>query len=188
MNCRFCGRGLAHVFADLGHAPPSNSYLRPEQLNTPETYYPLKIWTCANCFLTQIDEFKSHADIFSADYAYFSSFSSSWVAHAEAFVAQMAAELKLDEKSKVVEIASNDGYLLQFVKARGIPCLGIEPTRSTAEAARQKGIETRELFFGRKTAEKLAQDGWQADLTAANNVLAHVPDINDFIAGFKILL
>ncbi len=188
MNCRFCGRSLTHVFADLGNAPPSNSYLRPEQLNAPESFYPLKIWTCSDCFLTQIDEFKDHAEIFDADYAYFSSFSSSWVAHAKAYVEKMAEEFKLDENSKVVEIASNDGYLLQFVKERGIPCLGVEPTHGTAQAARQKGIETREVFFGRKTAEKLAEDGWQADLAAANNVLAHVPDINDFVAGFKILL
>lgn len=188
MKCRFCHHDLAHIFADLGNAPPSNSYLRAAQLNAPETFYPLKIWTCADCFLTQIDEFKNHAEIFAADYAYFSSFSSSWVAHAKAYVEKMAQEFKLDKNSKVAEIASNDGYLLQFVKERGIPCLGIEPTHGTAEAARKKGIETREVFFGKQTAGQLVKDGWQADLTAANNVLAHVPDINDFIAGFKILL
>jgi len=188
MLCRFCRTPLAHVFADLGHAPPSNAYLKPDMLNAPEVYYPLKIWTCSACLLTQIDEFKSHNEIFSADYAYFSSFSSSWVAHAKAFVDKMIGEYGLNESSKVVEIASNDGYLLQFVKARGIPCLGVEPTRGTAEAARAKGIETREAFFGAAAAKALAQQGWQADLMAANNVLAHVPDINDFIAGFKVLL
>lgn len=188
MQCRFCQTPLAHVFADLDFAPPSNSYLKPEMLNAPESYYPLKIWTCPSCFLTQIDEFKSHSEIFSADYAYFSSFSSSWVAHAKSFVEKMIAEYALNGQSKVVEIASNDGYLLQFVKERGIPCLGIEPTHSTAAAARAKGIESREVFFGAATATALVQEGWQADLTAANNVLAHVPDINDFIAGFKILL
>ncbi|MBI3441258.1 MAG: methyltransferase domain-containing protein [Proteobacteria bacterium] len=188
MQCRFCSTALSHVFADLDYAPPSNAYLRPDMLNAPEVYYPLKIWTCPSCFLTQIDEFRSHNEIFSADYAYFSSFSSSWVAHAKAFVEGMVKEYNLNKDSKVVEIASNDGYLLQFVKERGIPCLGIEPTHNTAEAARIKGIETREVFFGAATARGLVKEGWQADLTAANNVLAHVPDINDFIAGFKILL
>ena len=188
MLCRFCRAPLSHVFADLDFAPPSNSYLKPEMLNVPEVYYPLKIWTCSGCFLTQIDEFKSHSEIFSADYAYFSSVSSSWVAHAKAFVDKMVSEYALDSHSKVVEIASNDGYLLQFVKERGIPCLGVEPTASTAAAARAKGIETQEIFFGVTAAKKLAEHGWQADLMVANNVLAHVPDINDFIAGFKALL
>lgn len=188
MQCRFCASSLSHVFVDLDFAPPSNSYLKPEMLNAPESYYPLKIWTCATCFLTQIDEFKSHSEIFSEDYAYFSSFSSSWVAHAKTYVERMAAEFKLDQNSKVVEIAANDGYLLQFVKGLGIPCLGVEPTRSTAAAARAKGLEMREVFFGAETAKALAAEGWQADLMAANNVLAHVPDIKDFIAGFKVLL
>ena len=188
MLCRFCRAPLSHVFADLDFAPPSNSYLKPEMLNVPEVYYPLKIWTCSGCFLTQIDEFKSHSEIFSADYAYFSSVSSSWVAHAKAFVDKMVSEYALDSHSKVVEIASNDGYLLQFVKERGIPCLGVEPTASTAAAARAKGIETQEIFFGVTAAKKLAEHGWQADLMVANNVLAHVPDINDFIAGFQALL
>lgn len=186
MQCRFCKASLSHVFADLDFAPPSNSYLK--SLDAPESSYPLKIWTCASCFLTQIDEFKKHDEIFSADYAYFSSFSSSWLAHAKAFVEKMTVEFGLTKDSKVVEIASNDGYLLQYVKEKGIPCLGVEPTHSTAEAARQKGIETTELFFGAQTAKDLAAKGWQADLMAANNVLAHVPDIRDFIAGFKNLL
>lgn len=188
MHCRFCDTPLTHVFADLDLAPPSNSYLRPEELNAPEVFYPLKIWTCESCFLTQIDEFKSHDEIFSGDYAYFSSFSSSWVAHAKRFVEDMAAEFGLDEDSRIVEVASNDGYLLQHAKAMGIPCLGVEPTASTAKAAREKGIETCELFFGKATAKQLTDEGWHADLTAANNVLAHVPDIIDFLGGFKILL
>ncbi|MBM3618130.1 MAG: class I SAM-dependent methyltransferase [Alphaproteobacteria bacterium] len=188
MHCRFCDTQLSHVFADLDLAPPSNSYLRPTDLNAPEVFYPLKIWTCESCFLTQIDEFKSHDEIFSEDYAYFSSFSSSWVAHAKRFVGDMAAEFGLNEDSRIVEVASNDGYLLQHAKAMGIPCLGVEPTASTAKAAREKGIETCELFFGKATAKQLADEGWHADLTAANNVLAHVPDINDFLGGFKILL
>lgn len=188
MQCRFCATPLKHVFADLQFAPPSNAYRTPAQQNAPETYYPLKIWTCGDCFLTQIDEFKSHSEIFDAEYAYFSSFSSSWVAHAETYVADMVAEFGLNEQSRVIEIASNDGYLLQFLKQQGIPCLGIEPTASTAAAARKIGIETRELFFGKTTAQALVAEGWHADLTAANNVLAHVPDINDFVAGFATIL
>ena len=188
MHCRFCNTPLEHVFADLGHAPPSNSYIRPEDLNEAETYYPLKTWTCSNCFLCQIDEFKSHDEIFSEDYAYFSSMSSSWLLHCEHFVNKIVDEFKLTSDSKVVEVASNDGYLLQYVKAKHIPCLGVEPTAGTAQAARDKGIETVEVFFGKDSAAKLVKDGWQADFTIANNVLAHVPDINDFVGGYKMLL
>lgn len=188
MHCRFCDTPLSHVFADLGHAPPSNSYLRPEQLNAPEVTYPLKIWTCESCFLTQIDEFKNHHEIFSADYAYFSSFSSSWVAHAKRFVEEAVQEYGLTGDSRIVEVASNDGYLLQHAKALGIPCLGIEPTAGTAAAAREKGIETWQMFFGREAGSALVQEGWQADLTVANNVLAHVPNIKDFLGGFKLAL
>lgn len=188
MQCRFCQQPLTHVFADLGEQPPSNSYLKPSQDVAKEAYYPLKVWTCESCKLTQLDEFKDHAEIFDAEYAYFSSYSTSWVKHAEKYVADMAAELTLGADSRVIEVASNDGYLLQFVKQRGIPCLGVEPTASTAAAARAKGIESREVFFGKQSAEALAKEGWSADLTAANNVLAHVPDINDFVAGFKTIL
>ena len=188
MQCRFCATALSHVFADLGNAPPSNSYLDAAGLQDSEVYYPLKIWTCEKCFLTQIDEFKSHADIFSSDYAYFSSFSSSWLAHAKAYVEKMATRFNLGPQSMVVEVASNDGYLLQYVKERGISCLGVEPTASTAAAARAKGIDSREVFFGAQTARNLAAEGFSADLMAANNVLAHVPDIKDFAAGFKTLL
>lgn len=188
MHCRFCNHPLSHVFADLGNTPPSNSYLSAQALQDAETYYPLKIWTCDQCFLTQIDEFKSHADIFSADYAYFSSFSSSWLAHAKAYVDKMVARFKLGTNSMVVEVASNDGYLLQYVKEKGIPCLGVEPTASTAAAARAKGIDSREVFFGKDSATKLKHEGFAADQMAANNVLAHVPDIRDFVGGFKALL
>lgn len=188
MKCRFCENELTHVFADLNDAPPSNSYLKEEDLNKNEVRYPLKVWTCEECFLTQLDEFKSHSEIFNEDYAYFSSFSSSWVEHSKKYADKMLQEFGLNEDSLVIEVASNDGYLLQHFKNMGIPCLGIEPTKSTAEAAREKGIETLELFFGVETANKLKSEGRLADLTAGNNVLAHVPDINDFIAGFKIIL
>lgn len=188
MQCRFCNTELTHVFADLDDAPPSNSYLKPEDVSADEARYPLKVWTCHTCYLTQLDEFKSHSEIFSEDYAYFSSFSTTWVAHAEAYVEKMVAEFGLDENSHIVEVASNDGYLLQFANQRGIPCLGVEPTASTAKAAREKGIDTREVFFGRDSAQALKDEGKAADLTAANNVLAHVPDIKDFVGGFKILL
>lgn len=184
MKCRFCQTPLTHVFADLNVAPPSNSYLKKADLEKPESVYPLKVWTCEKCFLTQLDEFKSHAEIFDKDYAYFSSFSSSWVAHAKKYVEKMVADFALDKNSMIIEVASNDGYLLQHAKALGIPCLGVEPTASTAKAAREKGIETIEVFFGQESAAKLPK----ADLTAANNVLAHVPDIIDFVQGFKTVL
>ena len=182
MKCRFCQTPLTHVFADLDTAPPSNSYLKDAA--APEKRYPLKVLTCSKCYLTQIDEFKSHAEIFDKDYAYFSSFSSSWVAHAKEYVNKMQQRFGFGKDSMVIEVASNDGYLLQHVKALGIPCLGVEPTASTAKAAREKGIETVEVFFGVESAKKLPK----ADLTAANNVLAHVPDIIDFIGGFKTVL
>ena len=188
MKCRFCHTPLVHVFADLGLQPPSNSFIKKENLKKHEDVYPLKIWTCDKCFLTQIDEFKSHAEIFSKDYAYFSSYSSSWVAHAKTYAEKMAGRFKLGPQSMVIEVASNDGYLLQHFKGMNIPCLGIEPTASTAAAARLIGIDTREMFFGTETAAKLVAEGISADLTAANNVLAHVPDINDFMAGFRIIL
>jgi SAM-dependent methyltransferase len=188
MKCRFCDNPLTHVFADLNDSPPSNSYLKKSQLSSSEARYPLKVWTCEKCFLAQLDEFKSHNEIFSEDYAYFSSFSTSWVAHAKNYVEKMAKRFGLNEKSLIIEVASNDGYLLQHAKVMNIPCLGVEPTASTAKAAREKGIETLELFFGTETSTKLKKEGRQADLTAANNVLAHVPDIKDFVAGYKIIL
>lgn len=188
MKCRHCGGEDFWPFLDLGTAPPSNSYVTPEALASPEPWYPLIIRTCAHCLLTQTEDFASRETFFSESYAYFSSFSTSWVNHAKTYVETMASRHGLDANSTMVEIAANDGYLLQFAKARGIRCLGVEPTASTAAAARDKGIEVVEEFFGTALARELVAQGWQADLTAANNVLAHVPDINDFVSGFAILL
>lgn len=188
MKCRHCQSQDMGPFLDLGTAPPSNSYVRKADLGKPELWYPLVIRVCNECLLVQTEDFASRETFFSESYAYFSSFSTSWLGHAEAYVAAMAERFGLDSTSRVVEIAANDGYLLQYVKARGIPCLGVEPTASTAAAAREKGIEIVEDFFGVELAARLASDGWGADLMAANNVLAHVPDINDFVAGFARLL
>ena len=188
MKCRHCGQEEFWPFLDLGTAPPSNSYVAREALSKPELWYPLVIRTCADCLLTQTEDFAARETFFSENYAYFSSFSTSWLNHAKDYVEAMAARFGLGAPSRVVEIAANDGYLLQFVKQKGIACLGVEPTASTAEAARAKGIEIVEDFFGVVLAEELAAKGWQADLMAANNVLAHVPDINDFTAGFARLL
>ena len=188
MKCRHCGTELSLPLIDLGSAPPSNSYLSAEGLHAPEKWYPLRVLVCQHCWLVQTEDFAHYADLFSEDYAYFSSFSSSWLKHAEAYVDAMTKRFGLGESSRVVEVASNDGYLLQYVKARGIPCYGIEPTTSTAQAARAKGIEVIESFFGVALAQELANKGLRADLMAANNVLAHVPDINDFVAGFARLL
>ncbi|MGV3550814.1 methyltransferase domain-containing protein [Rhizobium sp.] len=188
MKCRHCGHENFWPFLDLGTAPPSNSYLAVEVLSKPELWYPLVIRTCAECLLTQTEDFASRETFFSESYAYFSSFSSSWLGHAKSYVETMTERFGLGPESRVVEVAANDGYLLQYVKAKDIPCLGVEPTASTAEAARAKGIEIVEDFFGVALAEQLVARGWQADLTAANNVLAHVPDINDFVAGFARLL
>jgi len=169
---------------DLGHQPPSNAYLRPEQLGLPEITYPLQVFVCTSCWLVQLPAHAAAEDLFTPDYAYFSSTSSGWCAHAERFVDAAVARLGLGPESLVVELASNDGYLLQFVQKRGIPCLGIEPTHATAQAARARGITTIERFFG----EALAAELDPADLVVANNVLAHVPDINDFVAGIARLL
>ena len=188
MKCRHCGAELTLTFADLGSAPPSNSYLTESALSAPETWYPLRVLACTNCWLVQTEDFARRDELFSEDYAYFSSFSPSWLRHAETYVEAMAERFGLGGDSLVVEVAANDGYLLQYVKARGIPCLGIEPTRSTAEAARARGLEVLEDFFGVDLATRLVAEGRSADLTVANNVLAHVPDINDFVRGFAILL
>lgn len=182
--CRHCGSPLSQEVIDLGHQPPSNAYLTAEQLLGPEITYPLKVYVCSSCWLVQLPAHAAAEELFTADYAYFSSTSSSWCAHAERFVATASERLALGTESMVVELASNDGYLLQYVQQRGIPCLGIEPTRATAEAARAKGIETIERFFGVALADELEP----ADLVVANNVLAHVPDINDFVAGIARLL
>lgn len=188
MKCRHCATPLEHVFVDLATAPPSNAYRLASELSLPERYYPLRVLVCDRCWLVQTEDYAGADELFSSDYAYFSSYSSSWLAHSERYVADMVSRFGLGPASTVVEIAANDGYLLQFVAARGIPCYGVEPTASTARAAREKGIEIVESFFGVALANELVQQGRAADLMAANNVLAHVPDINDFVAGFARLL
>lgn len=187
-SCRHCGAALQHGIVDLGHQPPSNAYLPAPALCGPEVAYPLKVFVCTGCWLVQLPEHAAADQLFTPDYAYFSSTSKAWLAHSERYVAAMVDHFGLDEKSFAIEVASNDGYLLQFVKARGIPCLGIEPTAATAAAARAKGIETVELFLGEKTASELVERFGKADLVTANNVLAHVPDINDFVRGVATLL
>lgn len=188
MKCRHCHTELSLSLIDLGAAPPSNAYLTLHRLSTPEKHYPLRVLVCSECWLVQTEDYANADELFSADYAYFSSFSSSWLAHAERYVDTMIARFVLTADSLVIEVAANDGYLLQYVKARGVHCLGIEPTTSTANAARAKGIDIVEDFFGVSLAHALVEQGKAADLTAANNVLAHVPDINDFVAGFALLL
>jgi hypothetical protein len=187
MACRFCGARAEHVFVDLGMSPLCESYLTADQLNGMEPFYPLKVTVCPRCFLVQLAEYVSPEHIFS-EYAYFSSFSSSWVEHARVYTEAICRRLELSDRSFVIELASNDGYLLQhFVKA-GIPALGIEPAMNVAEAARAKGVQTRCCFFGREAARDLVSRGEQADLLIGNNVLAQVPDLNDFVAGMKIAL
>lgn len=188
MKCRHCGTELSLPLVDLGSAPPSNAYLSEASLRAPEKWYLLRVLVCTECWLVQTEDFAQAHELFDAEYAYFSGFSSSWLAHAERYVADMVARFKLDVGSHVVEVAANDGYLLQYVKARNISCAGVEPTASTAAAARAKSIPIVQDFFGVRLAQDLVAQGKQADLTAANNVLAHVPDINDFVAGFALLL
>ncbi len=188
MKCRHCAHPVTLPFLDLGSAPPSNAYLSPAALNAPEVWYPLRLLVCQHCWLVQTEDHAGREALFDADYAYFSAFSSSWLAHSRRYVTEMRTRFGLDPDSCVVEVAANDGYLLQYVQADGIPCYGIEPTASTAAAARGRGIEIVERFFGVALARELAGQGRQADLMAANNVLAHVPDINDFVAGFALLL
>lgn len=188
MKCRHCGAPLAHSFLDLGSAPPSNAYLSTEGLRHPETWYPLRLLVCDQCWLVQTEDHACREALFTEEYGYFSSVSTSWVAHAKNYVSDMARRWQLTPQSLVVEVAANDGYLLQHVAALGIPSLGIEPTASTAAAAKSKGLEIEESFFGVALANRLASQGRRADLTVANNVLAHVPDINDFVGGFAALL
>lgn len=188
MKCRFCKTTLEDVFIDLFNSPASNSFLTEAQLNEPETYFPLKVFTCPSCFLVQLDEYQSSAEHFSNDYVYFSSFSTSWLAHAKRYTDAMTERFGLNGQSQVMEIASNDGYLLQYFLEKKIPVLGIEPTKNTAAVAISKGIETMTEFFGVAFAEKLAGSGRKADLLLGNNVLAHVPDINDFVGGMKVIL
>jgi len=188
MHCRHCGTTLTLDLIDLGSAPPSNAYLSKDDLRTPEKWFPLQVRVCEACWLVQTEDYAHFSELFSDDYAYFSSYSKSWLLHAEHYVKQVVQRFNLGLNSHVVEVASNDGYLLQYVQQQGIPCLGIEPTASTAQAARAKGISIVEEFFGLLQAELLAARGFQADLMIANNVLAHVPDINDFVSGFARLL
>jgi SAM-dependent methyltransferase len=188
MKCRHCESAVELRLIDLATSPPSNSYVTEAQLNSPEKWYPLRVFVCTHCWLVQTEDFTQFSELFSGDYAYFSSYSSSWLAHAQRYVADMVQRFDLGASSHVIEIASNDGYLLQYVRERGVPCTGVEPTASTATVARAKGIDVVEEFFGVALADRLVAQGRSADLTAANNVLAHVPDINDFVAGFARVL
>lgn len=188
MKCRHCATDLTLPLIDLGSAPPSNAYLSEDGLHRPERWFPLRVLVCERCWLAQTEDFAAVDELFTADYAYFSSFSTTWLAHANIYVENMIARYGLTPSNTVVEIAANDGYLLQYVKARGILCYGVEPTASTAAVARANGLEIVESFFGAALAAELVTSGRQADLIAANNVLAHVPDINDFVRGFALLL
>jgi SAM-dependent methyltransferase len=188
MRCRHCKALLNHIFIDLNSSPPSNAFLSKAELKDTETCYPLKVMVCEKCWLVQTEDFIGADEMFSDDYAYFSSFSASWLKHAEKYVDNIINRFSITSKNKVAEIAANDGYLLQYFQNKKIPCYGIEPTKSTAAAARDKGLEIIEDFFGVEKAKELLKNGKQADLTIANNVLAHVPDINDFVSGFSILL
>ena len=188
MNCRHCAAPLRHSFLDLGFAPPSNAYLTADDLSRPEKYYPLRVKVCDQCWLVQTEDYAQADELFSADYAYFSSTSSSWLAHARAYCERVTERFGLGPRSHVVEVASNDGYLLRNFVAAGVPCLGIEPTDSTAAAAEAQGIPVLREFFGEALARRLAAEGRSADLIAGNNVYAHVPDINDFTRGLAVLL
>ena len=186
-GCRFCGSALSQSFADLGMAPPSNAFIRPERAMAMERFYPLHAFVCGSCRLVQLGEFETPEEIF-GEYLYFSSYSESWLRHAEAYAGAMIARFGLGRHSEIVEIASNDGYLLQYFARAQIPVLGVEPAGNVAAIARAKGIATEVAFFGRATAARLAAAGRAPDLIVANNVLAHVPDLNDFVAGLKQLL
>jgi C-methyltransferase C-terminal domain/Putative zinc binding domain/Methyltransferase domain len=188
MNCRRCNAPLNRLLIDLGHQPASNAYLTPAMLDDCEVHAPLKTFVCEACWLVQLPAYHRSDELFTPDYAYFSSVSPGWVEHARRYVEAMVSRFHLTEKDWVVEVASNDGYLLQFFKEAGIPCTGIEPTASTAAAGRAKGIESVERFFGAELAHELVATRGHASLTVANNVLAHVPDINDFAEGFSVLL
>jgi SAM-dependent methyltransferase len=186
-DCRFCGARLRHTFVDLGMSPLCQTHIAPEQLNHMEPFYPLRAYVCHECFLVQLEEYVAPGDIF-GDYAYFSSYADSWVEHARRYAEAMTRRLGLGAHSRVVEIASNDGYLLQHFVRAGIPVLGVEPAANVAQVAVEKGIPTTVRFFGRDTARAIASETGQADLLLGNNVLAHVPGLNDFVAGMQILL
>jgi 2-polyprenyl-3-methyl-5-hydroxy-6-metoxy-1,4-benzoquinol methylase len=185
--CRFCGAPLRLRFCDLGLSPPSNAYLREQDLGRMEAFYPLQAEVCEKCLLVQVPEFETPEQIFT-DYAYFSSFSDSWLEHCKQFVAEAITRFGMDARSRVVEIASNDGYLLQYFKQAGVPVLGVEPAANVARVARERGIESLVRFFGVPLAQELADQGKQADLVICNNVFAHVPDLNDFTRGLYVLL
>ena len=187
LNCRFCGRELRDTFVNLGLSPLCQTHVEPSQLGEPETYYPLHAYVCRGCFLVQLQQFVAPSEIFT-EYAYFSSYADSWVEHARAYCEHMRAQFGIGRGSRVVEIASNDGYLLQHFLPHGITVLGVEPAANVAAAAQAKGIPTTVRFFGTDTARELATEFGKADLLLGNNVLAHVPDLNDFVAGMKILL
>jgi SAM-dependent methyltransferase len=188
MNCRHCCTPLEHIFLDLGFAPPSNAFLKVEDLTKPEIYFPLKLYVCNHCWLVQTEDYARADELFTNDYAYFSSVSQTWLDHAARYVEKITARLCLDQESFVIEIAANDGYLLKNFVVRNIPCLGIEPTANTAEAAGKIGVPVLREFFNAALANKLRREGRQADLIIGNNVYAHVPDINDFTAGLKYAL
>ena len=188
MNCRHCASALTHTFLDLGFAPPSNAYLIKDDLSKPEKYYPLKVMVCDQCWLVQTEDYAAVGELFDSEYAYFSSTSTSWLEHARYFVERITQELGLDENSYVIEIASNDGYLLKNFLGKKIPCLGIEPTASTARVAENFGVPVMREFFGEQLAKQLARQGKRADLIIGNNVYAHVPNINDFTLGLKTAL
>lgn len=188
MNCRNCDANLVHQLIDLGTSPPSNAYLTTRDLHAPEKWFPLRVLTCTSCWLVQTEDFADRTDLFSADYAYFSSVSSTWVSHCKSYAEHMIERFSLGSGSLVMEVATNDGCLLGQFRERGIPCLGVEPTSSTATVAKSRGIEIVEEFFGLELATRLAAEGRVASLIAANNVLAHVPDIGDFVRGFAALL
>jgi hypothetical protein len=188
MKCRHCQTELEHVFLDLGYAPPSNAYLTKEALKTPETTFPLKLFVCDQCWLVQTDDYTEADELFSQDYAYFSSTSQGWLNHAADYSEEITKRLGLNKESFVIEVASNDGYLLKNFVAAGIPCLGVEPTDSTADAAEKIGVPVLREFFGVTTATTLVDEGKSANLICGNNVYAHVPDINDFTKGLRIAL
>src|SRR3989344_4295440 len=188
LSCRFCKRTLTQTFVDLGLSPIANDYIPFDEREASEVFYPLHVYVCARCSLVQLPEHRTEREIFTNEYAYFSSYSTSWLAHAKKYVEMMCKRFKFDKTKRVIEIASNDGYLLQYFKEKRIPVLGIEPTKNTAKVAKEKGIPTMIKFFGRDTAKELAKKGKKADLLIGNNVLAHVPDLNDFVGGMKMIL
>jgi SAM-dependent methyltransferase len=187
-SCRSCGNPLREPFLSLGNSPVSNAFLDEAGLRQPEIYYPLEVYVCPRCFLVQLEELETAKNIFTDDYAYFASYSDSWLRHCQNYVAMIVARLSLDQDSQVMEIGSNDGYLLQYFRERGIPVLGVDPASGTAKIAIQKGIPTDTEFFNSTYAKQLSEKGWAADLIIGNNVLAHNPNLNDFVAGLPLAL